>query len=460
MKKVFLGSVALFTLFTACKDKNTVSSPSVDYAIISGKAKQGAEGGLAVVLNNELFKRITVNQDGTFRDTLRNIGEGNFYYLYSERSSIPLFLQKGTNIEINFDGDLSQAQLSGTDAQKTQYLIERNAFLNGKLDGSDTNLYGQKPQEFKENLKGIFKELKEKLSTYGFEEEFVKNQEKWADYKYMTYLRSYPEFHSYLMGREETLPDDFFEEIAGVDFDNAKEYEQIDTYRDLVQTKILRILPDPQNPTKEHIEKLINELKKYKSSNIRTDIGKDLFGLIVTGYEGNQMIFDFINQYTDDEEIKKMAKEMYDISLKLVPGAVSPTFTDYENIKGGKTSLSDFKGKYVYIDVWATWCGPCRMEIPHLKKLEQKFHGKNIEFVSISIDDLENAQKWRDFVKEDQLTGVQLMADNDWKSEFIKNYGIRSIPRFILIDKEGKIINYDAPRPSQPETEILLNSLL
>ena len=276
----------------------------------------------------------------------------------------------------------------------------------------------------------------------------------------MTYLRSYPEFHSYLMGREETLPDDFFEEIAGVDFDNAKEYEQIDTYRDLVQTKILRILPDPQNPTKEHIEKLINELKKYKSSNIRTDIGKDLFGLIVPGYEGNQMIFDFINQYTDDEEIKKMAKEMYDISLKLVPGAVSPTFTDYENIKGGKTSLSDFKGKYVYIDVWATWCGPCRMEIPHLKKLEQKFHGKNIEFVSISIDDLENAQKWRDFVKEDQLTGVQLMADNDWKSEFIKNYGIKSIPRFILIDKEGKIINYDAPRPSQPETEILLNSLL
>ncbi|MDO4880394.1 MAG: TlpA disulfide reductase family protein [Capnocytophaga sp.] len=460
MKKVFLGSVALFTLFTACKDKNTTSTSNTDYAVISGVAKQGAEGGLAVVLNNELVKRIAVNQDGTFRDTLRNIGSNHFYYLYSERSSTPLFLQNGTNIEINFDGDLSQAQFSGTDAQKTQYIIERNDFINSKLDGSDTNLFGQKPQEFKENLKTIFNELKEKLNTYGFEEDFVKNQGKWADYKYMTYLNSYPEFHSYLMGRDETLPGDFFEDIAEVNFDNAEEYEQIDTYRDLVHTKILKVLPDPQNPTKEHIEALINELKKYKSSNIRTDIGKSLFGLIVPGNESNQIIYDFIAQYTDDQEVKDLAKEMYDISINLVPGAMSPTFTNYENINGSKTSLADFRGKYVYMDIWATWCGPCRMEIPHLKKLEEKFHGKDIEFVSISIDDLENAQKWRDFVKEEQLTGVQLMADNAWKSEFIKQYGIKGIPRFILIDKEGKIINYDAPRPSQPETEVLLKSLL
>ena len=61
-------------------------------------------------------------------------------------------------------------------------------------------------------------------------------------------------------------------------------------------------------------------------------------------------------------------------------GVAAPDF-EYVSIDDKKVKLSDFKGKYVYIDVWATWCGPCRAEIPHLKKLEEHFHGKNIEFV-------------------------------------------------------------------------------
>ncbi len=67
-------------------------------------------------------------------------------------------------------------------------------------------------------------------------------------------------------------------------------------------------------------------------------------------------------------------------------------------------SLSDLKGKYVYIDVWATWCGPCNAEIPHLKKLEEEFEGRNICFVSISCDDSRNA--WERFVQVKQLGGI------------------------------------------------------
>lgn len=78
-----------------------------------------------------------------------------------------------------------------------------------------------------------------------------------------------------------------------------------------------------------------------------------------------------------------------DLAMKrdLPKGAPSPTFENYENFNGEKTSLSDLKGKYVYIDVWATWCGPCKAEIPSLKKVEKEYHGKNIAFVSMSIDD-------------------------------------------------------------------------
>jgi thiol-disulfide isomerase/thioredoxin len=133
---------------------------------------------------------------------------------------------------------------------------------------------------------------------------------------------------------------------------------------------------------------------------------------------------------------------------------------EYENHKGGKTKLEDLRGKYVYIDVWATWCGPCRQEIPFLKKVEEKYHGKNIEFVSISVDVDKDHEKWKTFVTEKELGGIQLFADKNWNSDFMKSYGINSIPRFILIDPKGNIVKSDAERPSSPKLQEELDKLL
>lgn len=146
-------------------------------------------------------------------------------------------------------------------------------------------------------------------------------------------------------------------------------------------------------------------------------------------------------------------------NTELGVGMPSPVFTNYINYKGGKSSLSDFKGSYVFIDVWATWCGPCKYEMPYLAKVEKEFHGKNIKFVSISVDRLADEKKWRDMIKAQGLTGVQLLADKEIKSTFITSYYIQGIPRFIVLDKEGKIISSDAPRPSEPELTELLNTL-
>ena len=137
----------------------------------------------------------------------------------------------------------------------------------------------------------------------------------------------------------------------------------------------------------------------------------------------------------------------------------SPGF-DFENHKGGKTSLESLKGKYVYIDVWATWCGPCRAEIPFLKEIEAKYHGKNIEFVSISADVQKDYDKWKNFVTEKELGGIQLYADKNWESDFLKAFGITSIPRFILIDPNGVVVDADAARPSSPKLKEQLESLL
>ena len=144
---------------------------------------------------------------------------------------------------------------------------------------------------------------------------------------------------------------------------------------------------------------------------------------------------------------------------KKLNNSQSPNF-DYENHAGGKTSLESLKGKYVYVDVWATWCGPCRAEIPSLKALEESLHGKNIEFVSISVDVEKDHEKWQNFVNEKSLGGTQLYADNNWNSDFIKAFGINSIPRFILIDPTGKVIDADAKRPSNAQLKEQLEGLL
>ncbi|MDO5971461.1 TlpA disulfide reductase family protein [Flavivirga aquimarina] len=161
------------------------------------------------------------------------------------------------------------------------------------------------------------------------------------------------------------------------------------------------------------------------------------------------------------ENLLKSYKQQKQIALQMANfvGKPSPEFVNYENHKGGTTSLTDLKGKYVYIDVWATWCGPCKAEIPSLKKIEKQYHGKNIEFVSISIDNEGQHDAWRKMVTDKELGGIQLLADKNWQSDFVTGYGIRGIPRFILIDPAGNVVNADAPRPSSPKLIELFTSL-
>ena len=458
MKKI-VTSIAVISLLAACGEK--AAEGKVDYAVLSGKVSsvdaKGENQKLLLLQNDEVVKEIPVQADGTFRDTIREIGDNHFYYLVENPAvQTPLYLANGTNMELTLNEEVSKTMVSGSETKQTQYLIERNSFINDRINGADSNLFGQKPQEFKENVKAFFAELDKKLKAYGFDEEFVKNQEKWTNYKFIEYLTIFPTYHRYTSGDEAILPDDFYAERDGIDYDNAEEFRTIDTYRDLVRSKFYTIINNPNDA--ENIKKFISEVNALKSDNIRADLAKGTFQLISPNSTVNKEIFDFINKNVTDEKVKEAAKKAYDVATKLTSGSPSPKFSNYENFNGGTTSLDDFKGKVTYIDIWATWCLPCRGEIPALKELEKKFHGKDVAFVSISID--QNKDEWKEFVKSEDLKGVQLFAENAFESQFIQDYGIRQIPTFIIIDKEGKIVNADAPRPSSNEITGLLEGLL
>ena len=141
--------------------------------------------------------------------------------------------------------------------------------------------------------------------------------------------------------------------------------------------------------------------------------------------------------YRSKQELKQLA---------LLENA--PTFT-LKDVNENDVSLSDFKGNIILIDVWATWCKPCLNEIPDLKALLLDYEESNLRFVGISIDQQEDIELWKEKIVEEQLPGTQLIMENGWQSTFKSDYVVSSVPRFILIDEEGKFIDVDAPRPSE-----------
>ena len=190
----------------------------------------------------------------------------------------------------------------------------------------------------------------------------------------------------------------------------------------------------------------LEALKASKNASLAaTNLNSNLMVLLKQDLEANVMQ---LQQYYTMSTAKKKMNNV-----------VAPNF-EYENYKGGKTTLESLKGKYVYVDVWATWCGPCRAEIPSLKKMEAAYHGKNIEFVSVSVDAEKDHDKWKTFVAEKELSGTQLFAGKTVVSEFIKAFEVNSIPRFILIDPKGVVVDSDAKRPSDPRLQEQLNKIV
>ena len=337
MKKILLTFITLFLLLACNKEQ-----AAKDYATISGKITNPNSQELSILNNrNELVKTITLNEDNTFKDTLK-VTKG-IYTLSDGAEYAALYLDNNYDINITLDAKEFDETLTftGLGSDGSNYLVKK-VLLQEKIFNNMDELYALEKDVFTTNL-------------------------------------------------------------------------------------------DEQ---KSDFLKLKDEFKELDST------------LIAMDQTDTEMLFQFLSSRYD--KVSKLSK---------LKGTPSPKFNDYENYKGGTTSLDDLKGKYVYLDIWATWCGPCKAEIPYLKAIEKEFHDNNIAFVSISIDKKEAYDKWKEMIVEKELSGIQLFADNDWNSQFVQDYEIEGIPRFILIDDKGNIVNADAPRPSNPKLKELLKEL-
>ncbi|MCK4538131.1 MAG: redoxin domain-containing protein [Candidatus Krumholzibacteria bacterium] len=140
-----------------------------------------------------------------------------------------------------------------------------------------------------------------------------------------------------------------------------------------------------------------------------------------------------------DPRIKQMAQSMVDrmsIMKSLVVGKVPEDFST--NATDGKPiSLTQYRGKVVLVDFWATWCAPCIAEMPHVKKVYEKYNPKGFEIIGISMDD--SKVKLDEYIKNESIKWRQVFDGKGWKSELGQKYAIASIPTTFLLDREGVI---------------------
>ncbi len=175
------------------------------------------------------------------------------------------------------------------------------------------------------------------------------------------------------------------------------------------------------------------------------------------GVEGFEKYYHhFISQNTDSSYAREMDK-LYRYKSGLAAGNEAPDF-NCTDADGKSHSLNDFRGNLVYIDFWATWCGPCKKELPYFFELQEDYKDKEIVFIRISLDKDKN--EWLKMEEGLKHEGLSLFAGNGYESDVVKAYLVRSIPTYVLINKEGKIINADAIRPSAEAIRGILDDLL
>ncbi len=374
---------------------------------------------------------------------------------YGEKNR-DIYLQRGDDMAISFDAnDFDNTfTVKGGNEKAADYLGKIN--LTNLPDESYALPWAQFKKVVTDKAAAMKRLLK--VRKFAATDKFLKMEQGRITYFYANAFLMYPISHLYLTrDTMMALGDDYYATLRDYVKEDA-DLADIDEYRNyMIETS--HVLDEAGKDIRQYYPKVLAEMnymgEHFENDKVRESLIHHLAFTYVEG-NGTDNIADLQNiyyTYVTSPSLNALFKQACAKWDKAAVGKPSPDFKG-EDVNGKQMTLRDFRGKYVYIDMWATWCGPCQKELPFLKKLEEKFRGRNIVFVGLSIDS--DKAKWEARVKSGELCGTQLYIGRG--SKFQADYRISGIPRFILLDPNGRIVNPDMTRPSSDDTEKILNA--
>lgn len=202
------------------------------------------------------------------------------------------------------------------------------------------------------------------------------------------------------------------------------------------------------------VEAYINSMAEPKKELFQAAYILNDMLMLTGGYESSKnQVAGFRNSYPNSIYLADVDKSLSAIE-KLKEGAVVENFS-FVDLEGKSVSLMDYKDKIIYLDLWASWCGPCintfRTKTPFFEK---KLEGNpDIVLMYISID--EQPEPWKNYLSKNKMGGVHLFAGKGFEAEIMKYFKVWGIPRYLIIGKDNKIIDVNAPRPGDEAFEVL-----
>lgn len=432
MRSVIGIIILLLTLFSCSRD---------DTVQISGRVENG-DSIVSIWFEDSIYN-FSLDENDFFSGKIPLKKNGYATLLHN---SLNLYLAPGEDLGIyvnnmNFSGSLYfRGSLGGING----YLKEQEVAVF-----FDKDYYSLEEDAFVRKMQELIDEKTKLLEAKNFDESFTKLEKERIRYSIAERVSFYPIYQKRGASNQNYQPGKKFTDFLSSFSIDREELFGTKDYR----TFLLNYVYLQGSRGKGTGENYSDGIADYILSTVTNPKIKDfLLTEIVyrhiwenNGLEGADYLLSVFRRECSDKSKIAYIDEMASHWEKLLPGMPAPDFVvkdRYDNI----IRLADYKGCYLYITVWATWCVPCKSELPYLNLLQREYEDRNIKLLTIAIDEPANESVWRDFLEKNKYAGTHTIVDEH--SKFNESYMLISIPRFILIGPDGNIINSNAPRPS------------
>jgi thiol-disulfide isomerase/thioredoxin len=377
-----------------------------------------------------------------------------------------MYLQPKKDVKLTLDTEQFDETItySGEGATPNNYLAKHYMLREtemGERYAWETNL---KPNEYKAKVTALrdkelalLKSMKPTLPA-----QFYKDQQYESQYNWASSLNLYPVIHAHFTKTDKAEMDsDYMSYTKEVSINNPDALNS-PAYRNYLLNKIQKGASEQlteDSSSEDYYLAILSESKKFDEGKLKNYLLANALQDMVNASKAHiakKDLEDFLKAKSTKEYHAGM-QALIDTWAALGKGRPAPNFT-FTTLDGKETSLAAYKGKVVYLDFWASWCGPCLGEMPHSKTLKEKFAGNpDVVFLYVSIDDDEKA--WRSMIEKKNIEGEHGWSQG-WSSPAPVAYNVNYIPRYVLIGKDGTILDANTSRPSSEETATNISEAL